>query len=78
MATDHDRMNEVSRLMLGELVPEPFADIAEFVATEAAVVRTGFLSGTATFGGTIYRPTRAFERLCNFVSLEAALEAEPA
>ncbi len=78
MASDNDRMNEVQRQMLSELIPEPFEDIAEFVATESAVVRTGFLSGIATFGGTIYRPTRAFERLCSLVSIDAALKVEPA
>lgn len=78
LANDHDRMNEVNRLMIAELIPVPFIDIAELAATEDAVVRTGFLSGTATFGGTIYRPTRAFERLCTLVPLGAALDAEPA
>lgn len=77
LANDHDRMNEAKRLMIAELIPVPFMDVAELAATEDAVVRTGFLFGTATFGGTIYRPTRAFERICTLVPFEAALEAEP-
>lgn len=78
LANDHDRMNEVKRLMIAELIPVPFMDIVELAATEDAVVRTGFLAGTATFGRTIYKPTRAFERVCALVPFEAALEAEPA
>lgn len=78
LANDHDRMNEVRRLMIAELIPVPFMDIAELSATEDAVVRTGFLSRTEVFGGTIFKPTRAFERICSLVSFDAALEAEPA
>ncbi len=78
MANDHDRMNEAKRLMLAELTPVPFIDIVELAATEDAIVRTGFLAGTEVFGGTIYKPTRTFQRVCALISLEAALEAEPA
>ena len=78
MANDHDRMNEAKRLILAELIPVPFIDIVELAATEDAIVRTGFLAGTETFGGTIYKPTRTFQRVCALISLEAALEAEPA
>jgi uncharacterized protein with PIN domain len=75
---DHDRMNEAKRRIVAELIPVPFVDIAELTATEDAVVRTGFLAGTETYGGTIYKPTRAFERLSALVPLEAALEVEDA
>lgn len=78
MANDHDRMNEAKRLMLAELTPVPFIDIVELAATEDAIVRTGFLAGTEVFGGTIYKSTRTFQRVCALISLEAALEAEPA
>ncbi len=67
LANDHDRMNEAKRLMLAELIPVPFMDIAELAATEDAIVRTGFLAGTETFGGTIYKPTRTFQRICALI-----------
>jgi len=75
---DDDRMGAVHHLLETELIPEPFADASELAAMQSAVLRTGFLSGVPTFGGAIYRPTRAFQRLCCLVSLEAALRAEPA
>lgn len=78
MADDDERMSAVYRLLETELIPEPFADVSELAAMQSAVLRTGFLSGVPTFGGAIYRPTRAFERLCRLVSLDAALKAEPA
>ena len=74
---DDERMSAVYRLLETELIPEPFADASELAAVQSAVLRTGFLSGVPTFGGAIYKPTRAFHRLCRILSLASALKDEP-
>ena len=78
LADDHDRIGEVDRLMIAELIPMPFVGVAELTATENAVVRTGFLSRAEALSGPVFKPTRHFEQLFNLASIDAALEVEPA
>jgi hypothetical protein len=59
-----------------QLIPTPFADKEELMATAGAVVRTGLIRTESGYGSIDYSLTHLIDRLVSLADIESALRTE--